>query len=192
MGGSAGWLASCGALGGADLIVIPEKLAKFKNFLKVLKEKYKKNKGYAIIILAHQANFDQKIKALYFEKKDEYGISRPLFISLGLKKEIENTLNCCEVKIAVPGNFLSACNPIPFDKKYAVLLGKNAVLLLKQKKFGFLSCVKKVAKKLQITATPLDKTINKDKPTKLNNSFFDFEKFYPKKRFFEYIKPILK
>lgn len=142
MGGSAGWLASCAALGGADMIVIPEQKTDLKKFLRILKIKYQKNKGYAVVVLAHQANFGKKIKAQYFEKKDEYGITRPLFLSLSLKEGIEKVLNC-EIKIAVPGNFLSAANPTPFDKKYAIQLGKTTIDLLTKNKLGYISCVKR-------------------------------------------------
>lgn len=190
MGGSAGWLASCGALGGADMIVIPEQKTDLKKFLRILKKKYQKNEGYAVVMLSHQANFGKKIKALYFEKKDEYGISRPLFLSLGLKKDIEKALNC-EVKIAVPGNFLSAANPIPFDQKYAVLLGQKAINFLGQGKFGYMSAVQKVGSKLKIEAVPLGEIRQMPKPSKMDKTFFDFGKFYPKKKFFAYLKAIL-
>lgn len=185
MGGAAGWLASCGVLGGADIIVIPEKEVRLKKFLVKIKNKYKKQ-NYVVVVVAHQANFGKNLSAIY-DEKDDYKIQRSVFVSLSLKNAIENNLHK-KVVISMPGNFLSAAPPTDLDKKISLELGKKAIVLGTKNRFGFMAAVKE---NLSVDAISLDEVFRANRAKKMDDAWFDFEKFRPKEKFIKYIKKIL-
>lgn len=186
MGGKAGWLCAAASLSHADIILPPEKKVKIKNLIPLIKNYYRKNK-FVVIALAHQTKFD-KLKGFKLSA-DEYGIERTFFVSLDLKKEIEKNLRV-EVKIAIPGNFLSGSDPIKIDRDYAVKLGEKAVDLIVKKKFGYMSCVKKLpSQKIGVSEILLKKACGKYR--ELEASFFDFKNYKVRKKYLTYVKSIL-
>ncbi len=186
MGGKAGWLCAAAALSGVDIILPPEKKVKIKRLIQIIKNYYRKN-NFVVLALAHQTKFDM-LKGLKLTT-DEYGIERAFFVSLDLKKEIEKNLGI-EVKIAIPGNFLSGSDPIKIDRDFTVKLGEKAIDLIIKKKFGYMSCITKFSsQKMDIGETLLKKACGRYR--ELDENFFDFKNFQVRKKYLNYIKSIL-
>lgn len=188
LGEKAGWLAAAGYLGGADLVIPPEKYIDVDRVVKLVKLKYKKNNNFAVIVMAKEAQLGNKIKGLIDDQKDDYGVARHELTCWGLKKEIKKRLGF-DTKILMPGNWLQSGQAVPLEKKLSIALGRRAVKLLAEDKVGWSSIIKKRGYKLTVGEAPL-KEIHKKRL--LDEKMFDFKKLVPTKVYLNYLKPILK
>ncbi len=188
MGQNAGWLASSSFLGGADVIIPPERYIDLDRVLRITLQKYKKNKNFAIIVISREAQLGDKIKGILDDQKDGYKVIRHELKCWDLRNEIKRRLKI-DAKIIIPGNWLESGNPIPIDKKFAIKLGKKAIDLLSKGKFGWTSIIKKKKNKIVVDSAPLEKLL---KNKFLDETYFDFKKLIPKKKFINYIKTILR
>lgn len=189
LGRKSGWLAASGAFGAADVIIPPEREVKLSRVLNLLAQRYEKNGNFATLVISEETNFDQEIQGLEQDQKDSFNIKRKSFIALGLKEKIKKELGI-DCKPLFPGNFLQTGSPIKFDADFADKLGMGSINLIKQEKFGFMTALKRVGKslRLEVIETPLAKAVGKVKL--LDDTYFDFENFKVKNKFYNYMKPI--
>jgi len=187
-GEKAGWLTASAYLGKADIIVPPERYIDIDRVIKLIKEKYKKNKGFVIIAMSKEARLGDKIKGVVDDQNDSYGIVRQELKSHFLKKEIKKRLNI-DTKIIIPGNYLQTGPAIKIDRDFSILLGRTAVKMLDEGLFGFMPSLAKSGNKIVVKKIELSKNIGSNY---LNNEMFDFKKLVPKKAFLNYMKPIMK
>lgn len=187
MGEKSGWLVASSYLGGADVIIPPEKYIDIDRVIKKIAFKYKKNGNFAVVAISKEAQLGNKIKGVFDDQYDGYGNIRHDLKCLDLKKEIKKRIGA-ETKILIPGNWLQAGNPIDIDRQLSIKLGKKAVSLLANEKFGWVGIIKKRKDQLIIRETTLEKIIKK---TYLDENYFDFKNLVPRKKFINYIKSIL-
>lgn len=188
MGHEAGWLASSSFLGGADVIIPPERYIDLDRVLRLSLQKYKKNKNFAIIVISREAKLGDKIMGILDDQKDGYGVIRHELKCWDLRNEIKKRLNI-DAKIVIPGNWLESGNPIPIDKKFAINLGRKAIDLLSKEKFGWAPIIEKKKKnKISLGTCLLEKIL---KRRELDENYFDFKNLIPRKKFINYIKSIL-
>lgn len=192
MGGKAGWVTAASSYGGADVILPPEKEIKLDKVIELTQKRYKENNNFAVIVISQNAKFDKPLKKVEIGT-DQYGIRRFLLISYGLKQELDKALGI-ETMVVVPGHHISAGNPIEVDREFATLLGEKAIDLIKQEKFGYMSCIKRpdpLLNSLVVDAVSLSKVVGKGNYRSLDESYFDFENLKVKPKFFDYMEPIL-
>ena len=190
MGQDAGWLAASAIYGGADLIIPPEKTANLNNFLKILNYKYKKNGFFAVVVVAQNARCSPALNGLIDDQKDQYQTKRQSFICLPLRDLIKKKLGI-DTKAVMPGNYVETGRPTEIDKNFAIKLGQQSVNLAAKNKIGFMVCLTKKGKYLKVKEAPLKLIFAKEKTKILDNSYFDFNKFQPTKKFIDYMTPIL-
>ncbi len=192
MGGHAGWLPASTIYGDADIIVPPEKSVDMDYFLKYLEDYYNKNNHYCVIVVSKEADFG--IKGLSIQP-DAYGQPLRDAIAISLKQEIVKKIKSLRgsCRAVIPGHIVSAGKPIEIDKKIAFDLGRESVRLVKDKKFGQMPNIvlDKKSKKLKIGSIKLDKVVGDKNYRILDESYFDFKNFRPKKKFLDYMQPIL-
>jgi len=189
MGADSGWLTAASSYGNADVIIPPEKQVDLKNLLKIIKKRYNTNGKFATVAVAQHANFGKSLSAIEDDQKDEYGTKRPEFIGLALRDKIKKELNI-NTKLVAPGNYAQTGPPIDLDRKLGQKLGKHAVRLLQQGKTGYMVNITNSDGKLTISDTELN-SIDWKKLKILDNTYFDFDKYQVKKKFLNYMKPIL-
>jgi len=189
LGRQSGWLAASGAYGSADVIIPPEKGVKLKKVLDLIKKRYKENGNFATVVLSEEANFD-KLKAFEQNQCDSFKVKRKNFIALGLMEKVKEELGI-SCKALFPGNFMQTGSPIKVDATSACSLGHYAVSMLKEKKYGRMACLERTKKpdSIQISDVILEKATEKEKV--LDNTYFDFAECQVKKKFLDYMEPIL-
>lgn len=194
LGMKAGWLAAAGVFGGADVIITPERKTNLKKTLSLLNERYIKNGNYAVVVVAQEAHFDEKLSGLkHNEIGEQYGHSRQNFICLDLKERISEELNI-PTKAIYPGNFLETGKPTPLDRDMSILLGKEAVNLVDKNIFGKMVAIeRKDAKslKLEVAVTELHNPDDKGNYKPFPDNFFDFESMLPSQEFMDYMAPLI-
>ena len=191
LGRSSGWLAASGAYGYADLIVPPEKEVKLDDVLKYLAASYERNGNYATMVISEEANFGHAIKGIEQDQKDTFKVKRKSFVALSLKQKIKENLGI-DCKPLFPGNFVQTGKPLKIDADYAARLGKRAIDLIKKGKFGYMAAIDRPSYnslKLQVKDVSLKVAVGQERL--LDDSFFDFKKFQVKKKFYDYMEPIL-
>ena len=187
-GGKAGWLTATAALGGAKIMIVPERKINLEHLFSVLSERYKKF-GFLVIAISHTADLGWEVKDVCKGKKDQFGIQRKYLISLPLRQLIEERTGT-ETKVAFPGNFFSALDPIKRDRDVAIELGKKAVQLISGEQFGQMVCLKESDSEIDISAIPLQKAVSQYRC--LEERYFDFERYLPTDAFREYLGKVLK
>jgi 6-phosphofructokinase 1 len=192
MGGKAGWITAASAYGGADIILPPEREIKLDKVIELTKKRYKENQNFAVIVISQNAEFDKPLKKVEVGT-DQYGVRRRILVSYGLKQELDKVLDV-ETMVTVPGHHLSAGNPIEIDRELATLLGEKIIELIKQEKFGFMSCIKRpdpLSNTLVVDAIPLARAVGEGRYRSLSDNFFDFKDLKVKPKFYDYMEPIL-
>ncbi|MDZ7798803.1 MAG: 6-phosphofructokinase [Patescibacteria group bacterium] len=189
LGCQSGWLAASGAYGSADVIIPPEKKVKLKKVLFLIEKKYKENGNFATVVLSEEAKFD-KLKAFDQNQCDTFKVKRKNFIALGLMQKVKEELNI-SCKALFPGNFMQTGSPIKIDATTACSLGHYSVHMLKEDKFGRMARIERTKKPdaIQISDIPLNKAVDEEKV--LDKTYFDFEKCQVKKKYLDYMEPIL-
>lgn len=188
-GMKAGWLTAASCYGQADVIIPPEKKNSLKNTIKIIKNRYQKNGNYAVVVVSQEACFDRGICALpAADRQDQYSHKRQHFICLSLCQTIKDNLGITTVPL-YPGNLLQSANPIEVDRIFAHKLGQKAIELIKEKKFGFMARLQKSKTKIVTSQIPLSQAVGKYNA--LNDSLFDFKNLKVKKKFLNYLEPIL-
>ncbi len=181
MGGKAGWLAAAAALGGADIIIPPERPIPVDRVLTRIRNAYKHNGSYAVVVVSHQARVG-RLKSEYATRHDAYGIRRAHLISVPLRDVIEKKLGV-ETLLALPGNTLSASDPIALDQRCAQLLGRRAILAIAQRRFGSMIAI---TKNLRPTIIPLERAVEKSSYHNLGRDDFDFTKLAVRRKLLRY------
>lgn len=143
MGRYAGWLTLLGGLaGGAHIILVPEKPLKIEEVCNVILEREKMGKKYTIVAVAEGAkpeNFEEFITVS--KERDEFGHVRLGGIAKLLEKEIAERTGK-ETRSVVLGHVQRGGAPCAFDKILGIRLGFRAVDLIKERKFGYMVCLK--------------------------------------------------
>ncbi|MFA5076628.1 MAG: 6-phosphofructokinase [Patescibacteria group bacterium] len=193
VGGHAGWIAASGAYGQADLILPAEKEINLTNFLKVLSQKYEENGNFAVVAVAQEARFDAPLKGLDDNQTDGYQVKRQYFISVDLRHTIQNALNI-NTRLVYPANIIPSGSPIDIDREISIKLGEKSVELLAQEKFGQMACVLRPDPqnlKIEIGSIELAKVAGKENYRLLPEEYFDYDRFQPTQKYFDYMAPIL-
>lgn len=186
-GRDSGWLAAAGAMGGADVIVPPERKVSRKNFLAALRRRYEANGNFAVAVVAEHARFDDPtIQGKASDQVDEFGVKRVNFITVGLRDLIKNSLGI-DSKALVPANFFETGRPFPEDRTVAEQLGRHAVELISRDISGRMVSVRRRGNRLDVTDVPLAAAVKRDRV--LDDTYFDFKNFRPKTKFFNYLAP---
>lgn len=184
-GGKAGWLCASAYYGGADIIVPPEKTVEIEKLVEIIKDRKKADDGL-VIAVSHHAEFNESVAAAFEADQDSFGIQRKQLIVAGLREKLINAGVDCEIKVAAPGNFFSALDPIPNDGSLATQLGKRAVGLIEKGMFNEVAVVVRQDRCFDAATSPLGEAI--DRYRKLGDEEFDFEELIPKKAFEEYLR----
>lgn len=194
MGMDAGWLTLSSIYGHADVILPPEWQFNFNKVLETTSKRYEENGNYAVVVIGQEAHFDEPINALADTQiGEQYGHVRKSFICLALKDRIKKELGI-DTKALYPGNFLETGKPLPLDRDEAIKLGRKSIELIKKEKYGFMANIIRPNKNktnLVIDSIPLDKVIGEKNYRKLTPDYFDLNNFKPKKKFLDYMEPIL-
>lgn len=191
LGLDAGWLSAASCYGGADVIIPPEREAKINKVLPLIKKKYEENGGFAVVVMAHQVEFDKLQAGITDNSSDFFNTRRKIFTSLSLKDEVQAKLGF-DCKALLPGNYLQSGQPIAIDRDFAIQLGRQAVIQVAKGNFGVVSCLKRLAstKNITVNSISLDRMVQEGKTRKLDDSLFDFENYQVKHKFINYLEPI--
>lgn len=184
-GGNAGWLPSAAVLGGADCIVIPERKTSLSKLLRKIEEIHKKQ-SHGIIVISKEAQFDENIGENEIQN-DGFNVQRRQHNAISLQTQIKEKLHI-NAPIITLGNLVRTGKPNAIDKSMAIALGKHAVELILQKRFGLMSSIKSGA--TGVTQIPLELAVGKYK--EMTEKEFDFEQFLPTEEFISYLQPLVK
>ena len=191
LGMKAGWLAAAAIYGKADIIIPPEWPVDLDHTLQIIKERYKQNGNYAVVVVAQEANFQGKLTTETDQQPGEqYGHKRNHYICLALRDKIKTELKI-DTKALYPGNYLESDKPILLDQKFAIEAGKKAVELILKKNFGMAPIIKNKNGKLKTEIISLKKMVGGEKYNRLPEEYFDRNKMLPTKQFEKYLQTIL-
>lgn len=189
LGRRSGWIPASSAYGLADVILPPERKFKIDKVLSLIEKKYRQNGNFATVVISEEASFD-KIKGLNQEQTDSFKVKRKNYVALALKEEVTKKLGL-SCKALFPGNFIQTGSPIKIDATTACSLGHHAVRMLAEEKFGHMVCIERRRKpdSIQINDILLEKAVGQQKI--LDDTYFDFKNGQVKKKFLDYMTPIL-
>jgi 6-phosphofructokinase 1 len=136
MGRHAGWIAiESGIAGGADIILIPERLIDMEEVCSLIKKRHQRGKTFSIIVVAEGAKFKEGTVVTQEEKLDQFGHVRLGGIGENLANEIEKRTGY-ETRVSVLGHIQRGGSPTAFDRILGTRFGVKAVELVKNKKFA--------------------------------------------------------
>lgn len=187
----AGWLASAGALGGADVIVPPEKKADLDKFLQTVARRYHNNSKFAVVVVAQQADFGEAVCGLSEDQWDDFQAARQKLICLNIKEEIKNKLGL-ESRMIYPANYVESGPPVALDRDLSITLGEEAIKLIQKGAWGTMPSIIRPdwsSSELTVSAVSLREAVGDGKCRRLDDSFFDFKEFKVKDKFFNYLAP---
>lgn len=190
-GMNSGWLAAAGAYGDADVILPPEKQLNLNKVLQIIAKRYKENGDFAVVVVAQEARFDQRLEVVADDQFDQYQTLRNSYVCLALREKIKQAMGNVTVKALYPGNFLETGNPIAVDRDFGIKLGQKAIELLDQEKFGQMACLVRPDSndtKIEVTSVPLAKVVDGHN---LPDKYFDWENLKVTDDFLNYMEPIL-
>lgn len=182
LGGKAGWLTAAAAVGGADLIVPPERPVELGNLLSKARELYARQ-GHAIVVISHNAQLG--LSGAYATEADSFGHERPFLVALPLREQLEQAVGV-EVKVVVPGNVPSGSDPIELDRTTALALGERAVRLIADGAFGRMASV---AHDLSVTDCSLEAAVGKYRS--LTDAEFNWSDLKPTGTYLDYLGQII-
>jgi 6-phosphofructokinase 1 len=193
MGMNAGWLSASASYGWADIIIPPEKEIKLDKFFTLLERRYKENGNFATVAISQEAKIEGGICGIVDDQKDLFGVIRHDLICISLRDEIKKRMNI-DSKILLPGNWLETGKPIEIDRKLAIELGKKAIELVKEEKFGFMANLVRPDQKsleIKVDSVNLNEVVGENKYRGLPDEYFDYENLTVTNQFFDYMEPML-
>lgn len=137
MGRDAGWIALNAAIaGGADVCVIPEIPYDINKIKEKIESRYKKGRGFCIIVVAEGSRNAQGEKVGL--KADEPGYSNFKLGGIGqtLKLELQQAGVEHDIRVSVLGHLQRGGTPIAYDRVLASEFGVKAFELAKSGEFG--------------------------------------------------------
>lgn len=192
LGQTVGWLTASSAYAQPDVILPPEREYDTDAVLAAIEGRYKANGNFAAVVVSEEANFTGGITALEDDQKETFGHARKNFVALSLRKTIKEKLGV-DCKALFPGNYLQSGPPNDIDRNIAIKLGNKAVELIADGKYGTMPCVvrKNHSTHLDVDAVPLAEAVGEGRRRALTDELFDFKKFWPTKKYLDYLEPIL-
>ena len=132
MGMHAGWLALASSLGHPDFIVIPEFQLNYERLLKLIVERYEKEKN-VIVVVAEGAKFDDGSHISADEsEKDDFGHPKFKGSAETLSRKLKQDLHARNVNGVNPSYLYRSGAPVDLDLYWADKLGKEAIRLFSQ------------------------------------------------------------
>jgi len=157
MGRHAGWIAVyTGIAGGADVVLIPEERIDIREVCYTLRKSYKKNKGYAIVVVSEGAQFKKGDMVLQEKELDAFGHVRLGGIGNQLAEMIEKKTGF-ETRVTVLGHIQRGGTPTAMDRVLGTRFGIMAIELVNSGKFGKMVSLSGS----KIIAVPLSKGVSK-------------------------------
>ena len=143
MGHKVGWVTLyAGIAGGADIILLPEIPYDIHVVGEAINRRAKAGKRFSILAVAEGAisKEDASLSKKELKKKKESGMIYPsAAYEIGAKlQEITGQ----EVRVTVPGHTQRGGEPCPYDRVLSTQLGAAAAELIRDKKYGYMVCVK--------------------------------------------------
>lgn len=142
MGRYAGWIAlHAGISGGADVILIPEIPYDIEKVIKKIKERYRQNKKFSIIVVAEGARSkdgEMVVQKIVPQSHDPVRLGG---IGNKVAEEIER-LTGIETRVTVLGHLQRGGAPVPYDRILATRYGVAAVDAFARGEFGTMVSLK--------------------------------------------------
>ncbi len=142
MGRHAGWIAiESGIAGGADIILIPEKIAYVSEVCELIKKRHARGKDFSIVVVAEGAKIkkshqtDEEVVVLQDMKLDAFGHVRLGGIGYRLAEMIEEDTGY-EARVVVLGYIQRGGTPTAFDRVLATRFGVHAIDYVNRGEFG--------------------------------------------------------
>ncbi len=151
MGRNCGYLALMGGiLGGAEIVVTPERPATEEQIAKALEDAYVRGKSHAVAVIAEGA--PTKVTKLmdYLSSHKSVGF---------------------EVRLTILGHIQRGGSPTAFDRLLATRMGVNAVKFLMEGKRGVMTAMQG----RKIEAVPIEDAIREIRP--ISESYFEMQRF---------------
>ncbi len=137
MGRDGGWIAlNCAIAGGAEACLIPEIPYDIKSVMKMLNERMKGGKGFAVIVIAEGAK--PKDGTVSFEKRDEIGYENIKLsgAAVRLREELKNAGCDLDIRETVLGHLQRGGTPVAYDRILATQFGVKGFEMVKNEEFG--------------------------------------------------------
>lgn len=144
MGRHAGWIALySGIAGGADAVLIPEKVVKIDEVIDTIKSRAERGKAFSIIVIAEGAVYiEDEVKSNDKDAKyDDFGRKRLGGIGNLLSDEIERRSGF-ETRATILGYVQRGGIPSAFDRMLGTRFGVYSVRMVKEGKFGRMAALK--------------------------------------------------
>ena len=155
MGRHAGWMTlEAGMGGGASYILLPEEETDLDDVVRVIKERAKKGKHYAIIAISEGAKLKGEEELYKDAKVDQFGHKILGGVGERLAKLIEDKTGK-ECRHVVLGHLQRAGEPTVFDRVLGTRLGVKAAEMIDKGDFGKMAALKGT----DIVAVPLQKAV---------------------------------
>ena len=137
MGRYAGWIAlEAGIAGGANAILIPEKLFDIEEVCEFIRKRHKRGRNFSLIVAAEGAKPKGSEEIVYTSGIDEFGHARLGGIGDYIGKEIEKRFKNIDTRTMVLGHLQRVGPPIAFDRVLATRFGIAAIDLVHEGRFG--------------------------------------------------------
>ena len=157
MGRHAGWMTlESGMAGGASYILLPEEKTDLNDLVKVIKERAKKGKHYAIIAVSEGAKLIGEEELYKDAKIDQFGHKILGGVGERLAKILEDKTGK-ECRHVVLGHLQRAGEPTVFDRVLGTRLGVKAASMIDKGEFGKMAALKGT----DVIAVSLDKAVGK-------------------------------
>jgi 6-phosphofructokinase 1 len=151
MGRNCGYLAlMSGILGGAEIVVTPEKEISIEDVASALENAYVRGKSHAIAVVAEGARYHATELAEYLSKNPKIGF---------------------EIRLTILGHTQRGGSPSAFDRLLATRMGVHAVRFLTEGKSGVMTAMQG----RQIVPVPLEEAISRLRP--ISDTYFEMARF---------------
>ncbi|MCA9902881.1 MAG: 6-phosphofructokinase [Anaerolineae bacterium] len=151
MGRNSGYLALMSAiLGGAEIVVTPERPKTFEEVASALEDAYIRGKSHAIAVIAEGAPIRTTDYMDYLNNQKAVGF---------------------EVRLTILGHIQRGGSPSAFDRLLATRMGVHAVNMLLNGETGLMTAMQG----RKIEALPLEEAVSQLRP--MNEAYFDMQRF---------------
>ena len=165
MGRHAGWIAiESGIAGGADMILIPEKITYVSEVCTFIKRRHSRGKDFSIVVVAEGAKIQmspdttEEELVLQDKKLDAFGHVRLGGIGYKLADLIEAGTGY-ETRVVILGHIQRGGSPTAFDRVLATRFGVHAIDLVHRNQYGYMVALQGT----KIVPFPLKDVISKIK-----------------------------